>query len=126
MKMTTSKGALAIELFENEAPNSVANFISLVEKGFYNGTPFHRVIGGFMAQGGDPTGSGTGGPGHVIDCECEATGARKHFLGTLSMAHAGKRAITGMTAVMATLSTVRVRVDPDARGMMTSTPALRL
>ena len=90
VKMTTSKGALVIELFENEAPNTVANFISLVEKGFYNGTPFHRVIGGFMAQGGDPTGSGTGGPGHVIDCECEATGARKHFLGTLSMAHAGK------------------------------------
>ena len=83
VKMTTSKGALVIELFENEAPNSVANFISLVEKGFYNGTPFHRVIGGFMAQGGDPTGSGTGGAGHVIDCECEATGARKHFLGTL-------------------------------------------
>jgi cyclophilin family peptidyl-prolyl cis-trans isomerase len=88
--ITTSKGDIVVELFEDEAPNTVANFISLVEKGFYNGTPFHRVIGGFMAQGGDPTGTGSGGPGHVIDCECELPGARKHFLGTLSMAHAGK------------------------------------
>ena len=88
--ITTSKGDIVVELFEDEAPNTVANFISLVEKGFYNGTPFHRVIGGFMAQGGDPTGTGSGGPDYVIDCECELPGARKHFLGTLSMAHAGK------------------------------------
>jgi cyclophilin family peptidyl-prolyl cis-trans isomerase len=88
--ITTSKGPVVVELFEDEAPNTVANFISLVEKGFYDGTPFHRVIGGFMAQGGDPTGTGSGGPGHVIDCECELPGARKHFLGSLSMAHAGK------------------------------------
>ncbi len=90
VKLTTSAGDIVVELFENEAPNAVANFISLVEKGFYAGTPFHRVIGGFMAQGGDPTGTGTGGPGYVIECECDAPGARKHFLGTLSMAHAGK------------------------------------
>lgn len=89
VKITTSKGDIVVELFENEAPNTVANFIALVEKGFYDGTPFHRVIGGFMAQGGDPTGSGRGGPGHVIDCEVGLPGARKHFLGTLSMAHAG-------------------------------------
>jgi cyclophilin family peptidyl-prolyl cis-trans isomerase len=88
--ITTSKGDVVVELFEDEAPNTVANFISLVEKGFYDGTPFHRVIGGFMAQGGDPTGTGSGGPGHVIDCECELPNARKHFLGSLSMAHAGK------------------------------------
>jgi cyclophilin family peptidyl-prolyl cis-trans isomerase len=88
--ITTSKGDIVVELFEDAAPNTVANFISLVEKGFYNGTPFHRVIGGFMAQGGDPTGTGSGGPGYVIDCECELPGARKHFLGSLSMAHAGK------------------------------------
>ena len=88
--ITTSKGDIVVELFEDAAPNTVANFISLVEKGFYDGTPFHRVIGGFMAQGGDPTGTGSGGPGHVIDCECELPGARKHFLGSLSMAHAGK------------------------------------
>jgi cyclophilin family peptidyl-prolyl cis-trans isomerase len=90
VKITTSKGDIVVELFENEAPNTVANFIELVEKGFYDGTPFHRVIGGFMAQGGDPTGSGRGGPGYAIECECDAPGARKHFLGTLSMAHAGK------------------------------------
>jgi cyclophilin family peptidyl-prolyl cis-trans isomerase len=90
VKLATSAGEVVVELFENEAPNTVANFISLVEKGFYDGTPFHRVIGGFMAQGGDPTGTGTGGPGYAIACECDAPGARKHFLGTLSMAHAGK------------------------------------
>jgi cyclophilin family peptidyl-prolyl cis-trans isomerase len=89
VKITTTKGDVTVELFENEAPNTVANFISLVEKGFYDGTPFHRVIGGFMAQGGDPTGSGTGGPGYVIECEVGKPGARKHFLGTLSMANAG-------------------------------------
>jgi cyclophilin family peptidyl-prolyl cis-trans isomerase len=89
VKITTSKGDILVELFENEAPNTVANYIALVEKGFYDGTPFHRVIGGFMAQGGDPTGTGTGGPGHTIECEVGKPGARKHFLGSLSMAHAG-------------------------------------
>ena len=89
VKITTSQGDVMVELFENEAPNTVANFISLVEKGFYNGTPFHRVIGGFMAQGGDPTGTGKSGPGYAIACEVGKPGARKHFLGTLSMAHAG-------------------------------------
>ena len=79
-----------MELFENEAPNTVANFVSLAEKGFYNGTKFHRVIGGFMAQGGDPAGNGSGGPGYAIECEVDVPGARKHFLGTLSMAHAGR------------------------------------
>jgi cyclophilin family peptidyl-prolyl cis-trans isomerase len=90
VKITTTKGPIVVELFEDEAPNTVANFISLVEKGFYDGTRFHRVIGGFMAQGGDPTGTGGGGPGHAIDCECELPNARKHFIGSLSMAHAGK------------------------------------
>jgi cyclophilin family peptidyl-prolyl cis-trans isomerase len=90
VKLSTSAGDMVVELFENEAPNTVANFVALVDKGFYDGTPFHRVIGGFMAQGGDPTGTGTGGPGHAIACECGKPGARKHFLGSLSMAHAGK------------------------------------
>ncbi len=88
--MKTSKGDLEIELFENEAPNTVANFISLVEKGFYNGTPFHRVLPQFMAQGGDPTGTGGGGPGYTIPCECHQPNARVHFRGSLSMAHAGR------------------------------------
>jgi cyclophilin family peptidyl-prolyl cis-trans isomerase len=90
VRLTTSAGELVVELFENEAANTVANFVSLVEKGFYDGTPFHRVIGGFMAQGGDPTGTGSGGPGHAIACECDQPGARLHFRGSLSMAHAGK------------------------------------
>ena len=90
VKIETTKGTIVVELFENEAPNTVANFISLVESHFYDGTPFHRVIPQFMAQGGDPTGTGTSGPGYTIDCECELPNARKHFLGSLSMAHAGK------------------------------------
>ena len=90
VKLETSAGDVVVELFEDDAPNTVANFLTLVEKGFYDGTPFHRVIGGFMAQGGDPTGSGAGGPGYAIACECEAPTARKHFYGSLSMAHAGK------------------------------------
>jgi len=88
--LKTSKGDLTIELFENEAPNTVANFVSLVEKGFYNGLAFHRVLPGFMAQGGCPTGDGTGGPGYNIPCECYKPDARMHFRGSLSMAHAGR------------------------------------
>ena len=86
----TSKGDLLVELFEDQAPNTVANFIKLVEEKFYDGTPFHRVIPEFMAQGGDPTGRGTEGPGYAIPCETDLPGARKHFRGSLSMAHAGK------------------------------------
>ena len=89
VKLSTSAGDAVVELFEDEAPNTVANFVSLVEKGFYDGTPFHRVIGGFMAQGGDPKGTGSGGPGYAIACEVDNPSARKHFRGTLSMAHAG-------------------------------------
>lgn len=90
VKLETSKGDIVIELFENEAPNTTANFISLVEKGFYDGLKFHRVLPGFMAQGGDPKGDGTGGPGYAIACECVRQDYRKHFRGTLSMAHAGR------------------------------------
>jgi cyclophilin family peptidyl-prolyl cis-trans isomerase len=90
VKLSTSKGDIVIELFENEAPIATANFLTLVKKGFYNGVVFHRVLPQFMAQGGDPTGSGSGGPGYSIACECSSKDARKHFRGTLSMAHAGK------------------------------------
>ncbi len=93
IKLETSQGDMVIELFENEAPNAVANFVSLVEKKFYDGLVFHRVIEGFMAQGGDPTGTGSGGPGYAIPCECDPKkfpNHRKHFRGTLSMAHAGE------------------------------------
>ena len=87
--LKTTKGDIEIELFENEAPNTVANFISLVEKKFYDGLTFHRVLHGFMAQGGDPKGDGTGGPGYTIACECQQPNHRLHFRGSLSMAHAG-------------------------------------
>ncbi len=86
----TNKGDMEAVLFENEAPNTVANFITLTEKGFYNGLPFHRVLPGFMVQGGDPKGDGTGGPGYSIACECYQPNHRIHFRGSLSMAHAGR------------------------------------
>jgi len=88
--LKTNRGDLVVELFENEAPNTVANFVSLVEEGFYDGLVFHRVLPGFMAQGGCPEGTGTGGPGYHIPCECEAENHRLHFRGSLSMAHAGR------------------------------------
>ncbi len=87
--LKTTKGDIVIELFSKEAPNAVNNFLTLVSKGFYNDTPFHRVLPYFMAQGGDPTGTGTGGPGYTIPCECGQDNARMHFRGSLSMAHAG-------------------------------------
>jgi peptidyl-prolyl cis-trans isomerase B (cyclophilin B) len=80
-------GEIKIELFEKDAPNTVANFEKLANEGFYNGLLFHRVIPGFMAQGGCPTGSGSGGPGYQINCE---TNPNKHQRGTLAMAHAGR------------------------------------
>jgi cyclophilin family peptidyl-prolyl cis-trans isomerase len=84
--LRTNKGDIELELFENQAPNTVANFISLVEKGFYNGLTFHRVIPLFMAQAGCPNGNGTGGPGYTIKCECTRPDHRLHFRGSLSMA----------------------------------------
>ena len=88
VRMTTTKGVIEIELFENEAPNTVANFISLIEADYYTDLPFHRVIAGFMAQGGE-TGD-PNGPGYRIPCECYDENARVHFMGSLSVAHAGR------------------------------------
>jgi cyclophilin family peptidyl-prolyl cis-trans isomerase len=87
--LTTTGGDILIELFENEAPIAVANFLSLVKQGYYDGLTFHRVLPGFMAQGGCSKGDGTGGPGYRIRCECYGPNARNHFRGNLSMAHAG-------------------------------------
>ena len=90
----TDAGKINIELFANDAPITVSNFIKLISEGFYDGLAFHRVIPGFMAQGGCPNtraGSsgmpGTGGPGYSINCEINSN---KHVKGSLSMAHAGK------------------------------------
>jgi cyclophilin family peptidyl-prolyl cis-trans isomerase len=88
--LRTTKGDVVIELFEDQAPNTVANFVYLVEKGFYNGLKFHRVLDGFMAQGGCPKGDGTGGPGYSIACECYRPDFVHHQRGSLSMAHAGR------------------------------------
>ncbi|AWI34272.1 peptidylprolyl isomerase [Helicobacter apodemus] len=85
----TQKGNMSIRLFPNEAPNTVANFASLAQSGFYDNLNFHRVIAGFVAQGGCPEGSGRGGPGYSIACELE-NNPHKHLKGTLSMAHAGR------------------------------------
>lgn len=80
---------IEIELYENEAKKTVENFISLIEKGYYDGLTFHRVIPGFVSQGGCPNGTGTGGPGYTIKCETE-NNPHKHVSGAISMAHAGK------------------------------------
>ena len=89
VRLKTTKGDIVLELFKNEAPNAVGNFLTLVSKKFYTDVPFHRVLPYFMAQGGDPTGTGTGGPGYCIPCECHQGNARMHFRGSISMAHAG-------------------------------------
>ncbi|MGE5681406.1 MAG: peptidylprolyl isomerase [Bacillota bacterium] len=85
----TAKGVMKVEFYEKDAPNTVKNFISLAEKGFYNGLKFHRVIPNFVIQGGCPKGDGTGGPGYKIKCETSG-GNQYHDRGVLSMAHAGK------------------------------------
>ncbi|WP_127588236.1 peptidylprolyl isomerase [Paenibacillus koleovorans] len=80
---------VVIEFYPGEAPNTVANFEKLANSGFYNGLKFHRVIKGFVAQGGCPQGTGYGGAGYQIDCETKDN-MNRHERGSLSMAHAGK------------------------------------
>jgi cyclophilin family peptidyl-prolyl cis-trans isomerase len=99
VKLHTTRGDIVVELFENDAPNTVANFLSLVEKEFYDNTQFHRVLPGFMAQVGDPLSKdpaqnkeniGKGGPGYFIPDEFQLPTHRDHFRGMLSMAHTGQ------------------------------------
>lgn len=92
--METDKGTIHLELFDQDAPNTVKNFVDLANKGFYDGLKFHRVIPNFMVQGGCPNTRdgasgmpGTGGPGYKINCEINPN---KHEAGSLSMAHAGR------------------------------------
>jgi peptidyl-prolyl cis-trans isomerase B (cyclophilin B) len=85
--METTKGKIVLELAEDDAPNTVANFINLAEKGYFDGLTFHRVMPNFMIQGGDPTATGTGGPGYVI--KDEFSPRLKHARGVISMANAG-------------------------------------
>ncbi len=84
----TSKGTMKVKLYPEETPTTVANFATLANDGFYHGLNFHRVIPGFVIQGGCPHGTGTGGPGWSIKCECDKN-VHTHQRGTLSMAHAG-------------------------------------
>lgn len=87
--MSTDKGDMTIEFYEQDAPNTVANFVKLAKKGFYDGLTFHRVIPDFVVQGGCPDGTGAGGPGYSIDCELNGDN-QYHDRGVLSMAHAGR------------------------------------
>lgn len=89
VKISTSKGDMIADLYDQATPGTVANFLKLSNQGFYNGLNFHRVIPGFMAQGGCPNKRGDGGPGYTIPCE---TGGQMqvHDRGVLSMAHAGR------------------------------------
>ncbi len=85
----TVKGDMLVTFFEKDAPKTVANFIGLAQKGYYDGLSFHRVLPDFVIQGGCPNGNGAGGPGYQI--ECELTGENQyHDRGVLSMAHAGR------------------------------------
>ena len=87
--ITTEAGDVTLELYEDDAPNTVANFIALAEKGFYNGLTFHRIIKGFMIQGGDPKGDGTGGPGYKFPDEIDGNPNNfDHY--ALAMANSGK------------------------------------
>jgi peptidyl-prolyl cis-trans isomerase B (cyclophilin B) len=86
--MSTTKGDIEIELYPQHAPKTVNNFVFLARQGFYDGVVFHRVIAGFMAQGGDPTGTGRGGPGYKFADECVGN-PLQHGPGALSMANAG-------------------------------------
>ncbi len=85
----TIKGVMKVDLYEKDAPNTVANFVTLSKKGFYDGLTFHRVIPNFVIQGGCPNGTGSGGPGYTIKCETDGEN-QIHDRGVLSMAHAGK------------------------------------
>ena len=89
VKFSTDKGDMIAELYDNETPITVKNFKDLIEKKFYDGLNFHRVIPNFVIQGGCPNGTGSGGPGYNIQCEVNAD-KQFHDRGVLSMAHAGR------------------------------------
>lgn len=88
-EIITEKGTMIAELYENETPGTVENFVKLAKSGFYDALTFHRVIPDFVIQGGCPIGNGTGGPGYKIKCETSAE-RQYHDRGVLSMAHAGR------------------------------------
>lgn len=89
IKISLDRGDMVCELYDNETPITVKNFLDLISKNFYDGLSFHRIIPGFVCQGGCPRGDGTGGPGYTIPCEVNAQ-KQFHDKGVLSMAHAGR------------------------------------
>jgi len=89
VSLETTQGTIVIELYTGQMPITAGNFVKLVNEGFYNGVIFHRVINGFMIQGGDPTGTGAGGPGYKIKDEFTGSDLDKNMRGTISMANAG-------------------------------------
>lgn len=89
VELETNVGKIVLEIYTGEMPITAGNFVKLVEKGFYDGVIFHRVIRGFMIQGGDPTGTGTGGPGYKIKDEFTNTNLDRNDRGTIAMANAG-------------------------------------
>lgn len=89
VRIETERGTIVTELWNDDAINTVKNFVTLAQSGFYDGVTFHRVVNDFVVQGGDPTGTGRGGPGYAIPCETSGP-RQKHEDGSLSMAHAGR------------------------------------
>jgi len=85
----TEKGDMTVQFYDKDAPGTVENFLKLAKEGFYDGVTFHRVLPDFVIQGGDPTGTGAGGPGYKIKCELDGEN-QYHDRGVLSMAHAGR------------------------------------
>lgn len=102
--ISTEKGTMKAELYADETPGTVANFVELAGHNFYDGLTFHRVIPDFVIQGGCPRGDGTGGPGYTIKCETSAP-RQRHDRGVLSMAHAGRD-----TAVRSSSSATTARI----------------
>ena len=88
-EIKTQKGTMKVEFYDEDAPNTVANFVNLSKDGYYDGLTFHRVIPNFVVQGGCPNGDGRGGPGYTIDCELDGDN-QYHDRGVMSMAHAGR------------------------------------
>lgn len=95
VQLETNKGVIVLEIYTGQMPITGGNFVDLVKKGFYNGIIFHRVIDGFMIQGGDPTGTGMGGPGYKIKDEFTGTNLDRNDRGTISMANSGKNTNSG-------------------------------
>lgn len=89
VEIKTNKGTMVAEMYDNDAPKTVENFVKLAKDGYYNGLTWHRVIPDFVIQGGCPDGTGAGGPGYSIDCELDGDN-QYHDRGVLSMAHAGR------------------------------------